>query len=146
MKRLLDSNERALLISVKPRYVAQLIGGIKRVELRRTRPNITSGELVLIYESSPTMALVGYGIVEDVLSSSPQQLWPQVREWAGISKAEYIGYFEGAKNAYGIKFGTVNFLDEPIGLDVLREALEGFQPPQIYRYLSKEQVVNVLAS
>ncbi|MBU1224013.1 MAG: ASCH domain-containing protein [Gammaproteobacteria bacterium] len=146
MRELLGSIERALLISIKPQYVAQIVVGTKRVELRRTRPNIGTGELVLIYESSPTMALVGYGIVEDVLTSSPGKLWPRVREWAGISKAEYAGYFEGAKSAYGIKFGAVDFFDEPIGLDELRESLEGFHPPQIYRYLTKDQLVNVLAS
>lgn len=144
MKKILKSIERALLISIKPKYVAQIVIGNKRVELRRTRPNIGCGEIVLIYESSPTMALVGYGVVEKVISSSPWSLWPRVRKLAGISKAEFDGYFRGAEKAYGIEFEKIDFFNKPIGLVKLREKLGGFHPPQIYRYLSKENLSNIM--
>lgn len=140
MRNLLESAERALLLSIKPQYVIQILNGSKIFELRRTRPRINKGELVLIYESSPTMALVGYGIVATVTSATPNRLWPKVRNQAGVTKAEFEEYFEGASVGFAIQFAQVWSLREPVWLVKLRKLWRGFHPPQSYQYLSKAQM------
>lgn len=140
MRSLLESAEGALLLSIKPHYVALILEGEKLVELRRTRPRIKKGELVLIYESSPTMALVGYGLVETVISAPPSRLWPQVKSQAGVSRAEFELYFEGASTGFAIQFKKVWSLRNRVWLSKLREIWDGFHPPQTYLYLSKKQM------
>ncbi len=53
------SDDRSLLVSVKPVYARLILAGSKTVELRRVRPNAVPGCQVLIYASSPTMEMVG---------------------------------------------------------------------------------------
>ncbi|MFL6623631.1 MAG: ASCH domain-containing protein [Sulfurifustis sp.] len=133
--------DRALLLSVRPKYAEKLLRGEKRVELRRTRPKVSRGDLVLIYESSPTMALVGYGIVNKVMSSaSANLLWPRVRNRAGIVRKEFDWYFSGATRVFAIEFSEIKTLREPVWLNKLRRLWNGFHPPQTYRYVSREQM------
>lgn len=143
MKKKLRSVERSLLVSIKPKYSAQILGGSKQIELRRTRPRVSQGELVLIYESSPTMALVGYAIVGAIISATPKSLWPRVREWAGITRIEFESYFDGAMHGFGIKLIDVGSLRKPVHLNELRKQWKGFHPPQTYKYLSKYQTQEI---
>lgn len=145
MKNRAISVERSLLVSIKPKYSSKILDGSKQVELRRTRPRVTKGELVLIYESSPTMALVGYAIVGAVISAVPKRLWPRVRGWAGITRKEFESYFDGAMCGFGIKLIHVGSLEKPVRLQELRKQWKGFHPPQTYRYLSKIQTQEILA-
>lgn len=144
MPKVFRTADRALLLSIKPKFVEQLLRGSKVVELRRTRPRVKNGELVLIYETSPTKALVGYSIISAVISSSPQKLWPTVKGRAGITRAEFDTYFQGTSSAFAIELKRVQPLKEPVWLNTLRKLLAGFHPPQSYRYLSKKQMGLVL--
>lgn len=145
MKNKIRSVERSLLVSIKPKYSAKILEGSKQVELRRTRPRVSQGELVLIYESSPTMALVGYAIVGTVISATPNSLWPRVRQWAGITRKEFEIYFDGAMRGFGINLIDVCSLKKPVHLQELRKQWKGFHPPQTYKYLSKYQTQEILA-
>ena len=68
-----ESEERALFISVKPRYANAILEGIKTVELRRTRPNLPDGSLVILYSSTPTRAVVGWAHLTGVRAGTPSK-------------------------------------------------------------------------
>lgn len=53
-------------MSVKPQYAELLLSGVRTFELRRVRPKIAAGGLVLIYASSPATQMVGTGTVAEV--------------------------------------------------------------------------------
>jgi predicted transcriptional regulator len=127
--------ETALFLSVKPKFATRILDGIKKIELRRIRPNVMPGQLVLIYGSSPAMALLGSAQVEEIVSGSPNDLWGHVKYEAGVSRREYENYFDGATTAIGIRLCAVQRLTRPIPLHELRERWPWLRPPQSYRYV-----------
>src|SRR5690348_16037028 len=68
-------DDRALFISVKPRYANAILEGTKTVELRRTRPNLPDGSLVILYSSTPTRAVVGWAQLTAVRVGTPLEIW-----------------------------------------------------------------------
>jgi predicted transcriptional regulator len=124
-----------LFLSIKPIFARKILSGTKTIELRRVRPNVTPGNTVLIYSSSPEMALLGSAQVEEILSDTPSDLWGQVKDNAGVSRREYNAYFSGSTTAIGIRLGAVQRLARPISLRELRERWPWLRPPQSYRYV-----------
>ena len=117
-----------LLLSIRPEHADKIFDGSKRVELRRVRPRVTSGDLVLVYVSTPVRALVGAFDVTRVVEAQPQILWEQVKEDAGISREQFDSYYRGAAKAYGIVVGNVRQLPEPVMLHRLKKNLLRLSP------------------
>jgi predicted transcriptional regulator len=130
----------ALLISVKPEYAEKIFAGVKTVELRRTRPRLLRGDLVLIYVTSPVKALTGICEVAQVIEGTPAALWEALRTQAGISAEVFHKYYSDAAVGYGICLKSASRLARPVHLDLLRAEWPGFHPPQCYRYLTPQQV------
>src|ERR1044072_1749835 len=128
--------KKILLISVHPEHATKIFDGSKKVELRRVRPNVSSGDLVLVYVSTPVQALVGTFDVDKVVDAKPEVLWKQVKEIACVSRERFDNYYDGATNAYGIFVQEVRRLPTPVHLGSLRDIFTGFHPPQSYRYVT----------
>lgn len=129
-----------LLLSIRPEYASMIFDGTKTVELRRVRPRSKAGEWVLVYVSTPIQALIGMFQVSKVIESSPEQLWPQVCNQAGVTKEQFDHYYSGAERAFGIFLDVTRQLPVPIKLRGLKEILGEFQPPQSYIYLNQEDL------
>lgn len=125
----------AILLSVKPKYARKIFEGSKTVELRRVLPKIAKGSLVFLYASSPVKAILGAFLVDRVVASTPEELWPLVRNSAGVSREEFDSYYHGAEQGVGIFVGSVRSADTPFELDELRKYWPEFRPPQGYRYI-----------
>lgn len=125
----------ALLLSIRPKYAAAIFAGTKRVELRRKRPRISQGSRVLVYETAPTMALVGAFEAGGVLRATPAELWADVRTAAGVTRQRFTEYFAGATEGFAIEVNEAWLFAKPLSLERLREALPGFHPPQGFKYL-----------
>lgn len=126
---------KALFLSVRPAFASRILAGTKTIELRRIRPHIEPGDSVLIYSSSPEMAILGSAEVEEIICGSPADLWKQVKTEAGVSKEEYETYFDGAALAVGIRLRCVQRLNRSIPLQELRVRWPWLRPPQSYRYV-----------
>lgn len=124
-----------VLLSIRPRYARLLFEGTKTVELRRVPPAVSPGSLILIYESAPTMALVGAGIVASLEVGRPGSVWSRVRSGAGVSRAEYDEYFNGAERAAALHLRDVSRFPHVISLAEMRRRWAWFRPPQSYRYV-----------
>jgi predicted transcriptional regulator len=133
----------SLLLSIRPKYAAQIFSGEKTVELRRVKPKITKGDTVLVYVSSPTKALLGAFEVDEVVESSPVNLWEKVQNIAGITEAEFISYYVGSDKAYGIFIKKSWHLDAPLALSNMKKKWENFHPPQSYRYVSIKEATKM---
>lgn len=127
--------QRMLFLSVKPVFANKILGGAKTIELRRVRPSVVPGDTVLIYSSSPEKALLGSAVVVEILSGSPEEIWEQVKEQAGVSRKEYDEYFGGAVMAIGMRVCAAQRLAQPIPLEDLRARWPWLRPPQSYRYV-----------
>jgi len=132
-----------LLISIRPEHAAKIFDGSKKVELRRVRPKVTSGDVVFVYVSAPVKALVGAFYVEKVVEASPRMLWGQVKDIAGINRARFDDYYNGAINAFGIFVQETRQLPKPVGLESLKDIVSSFRPPQSYRYITPTEAAAI---
>ena len=121
---------------MRPRYAQDILSGKKKVELRRVRPRVQRGDLVVIYASSPVMAVLGIGFVSSVVTRAPGDLWPMVEHGACISREEFDAYFRGSKLSVALFLSGTRPLRKPLGLGEIREVWPEFRPPQGYRYLA----------
>ncbi len=131
--------DTVLLLSIRPGHAKKIFAGEKTVELRRVRPRIAEGDQILIYVSSPVKALAGVCRVHQLLEGAPEQLWPRVRDHAGMTRQEFNTYYAGAEMGFAIVLQTVGRYSNPVTLDTLREQWPGFHPPQGYQYVSYER-------
>lgn len=134
------SSPTVLLLSIKPKYVQKILDGQKSVELRKSKPRIKAGDFILIYESSPTKALVGWCQVHNIISDTPQQLWRQVKVHAGVTYDEFQSYYENSQLGVAIQIELIQ-TPRKISLDKIREKWENFRPPQSFQYLTLEQIL-----
>jgi predicted transcriptional regulator len=128
--------KNAILLSVQPRYAKKIFEGRKKVELRRIRPNVQHGDLVIIYASSPVMAVMGSFSVDHVMMKRPKELWPFVEHKACVSREEFDRYYRGSTLGVAIFFLDARTVNKPLRLEEIREIWPDFHPPQGYRYLA----------
>lgn len=136
-------SEYALLLSIRPKYATKIFDGSKTVELRRVRPRVISGDLVFVYASSPTKALIGAFEVEKVVAAAPAKLWNEVQKKAGLTQVEFDNYFAGAEQGYGIFLKRKWLLSKPVPLETLRKRKTKFRPPQSYQYMTLSETTEI---
>ena len=136
-------NGNALLLSIRPQFVKQIFEGTKIVELRRVRPRVGAGDLVIVYASGSEKALVGAFQVAGVVKSTPGSIWRRFGAGTGLKKTEFESYYFGIETAYAIEISYTWQLQKPVKLADLRRQPGGFHPPQSYRYLKLGEVLNL---
>ncbi|MFJ6437238.1 MULTISPECIES: ASCH domain-containing protein [Streptomyces] len=135
----MSHSERAMLLSVHPRFATAILAGSKTVEVRRQRVAAPPGTAVLLYATAPTMAIVGVARIAAVQVASPREVWSVSRTRAGISRREYDEYMSGAVQASGLTLEDPVTFSDPVPLSALRAA-GSFHPPQSYRYLKSDDL------
>jgi predicted transcriptional regulator len=134
----------ALLLSIRPKFAERILDGRKSVELRRVRPLVPEGAVLLIYVSSPVKALRAISTVQCVTSAQPDELWRSVRDKVGLTRTEFDNYFSGAEEAFAIHLGRIHRLSPPFGLAELRKLWPNLSPPQVYRYFTEHEFASLL--
>jgi len=135
---------RILFLSIQPKYAERIIAGSKTADLRKARPNVKEGDLIVLYVSSPVKKIKALATVEAITSARPEQLWQQVSHKAGVTNQEYTDYFRGKSIGHAIHLTELHLLDTPIALSKLRQYWSGFHPPQNYRYITKSDLIGLL--
>jgi len=129
-----------LLLSIHEKYASQIFDGRKTVELRKLKPRLEAGDLIVVYVTSPRKEIVGILEVSKVVSYPPDILWNIVEKKSGVTAHEFNSYFENAPLGFAIFVRKyVNFV-EPLKLNIVREKWSNFRPPQGYQYLEEEQI------
>jgi predicted transcriptional regulator len=129
-------NNRALFLSVKPRFADALLSGRKTVELRKRAPRLPAGATVIIYSSSPTMAVIGTVELEGIVKATPDDVWTTHGHETQVTKAEYDAYFHNSAYAVALRVIRPRHFSVQIPLEVLRKHY-GFHPPQSFRYMDE---------
>jgi len=132
-----------LFIAVKPEYAYKLISGEKDIELRKTKPHVQAGDYAIIYASAPAKVVLGYGKIKRIILCSPQEMWANFSSRLGIKEQDYLMYYKNSNKSVGIEFEMIKTIN-PISLAELRRVDPNFHPPQIYRYVSNEEIHKVL--
>ena len=134
----------AVLMSIRPQYANKIFAGTKTVELRRVKPKtLDGGDLIFVYVSSPVKSLVGAFRVASVVEKPLTPLWRAVRNHAGVTRAEFLSYYEGVDTGIAIFIKDIWLLPEPIHLAQLQKEVKDFYPPQSFRYTSIQQIASL---
>lgn len=135
----MNEQDRALLLSVRPRFADSIMAGTKLAEIRRQRPGVDPGTLVIIYATMPVAALVGTARIAEIHHGSPADIWSTHRDQMGVSRREFDDYLVGAASAYILMLVDPQRLASPLTLDDMRAATK-FHPPRSYRYLTQSSL------
>jgi len=129
-------NDATIFLSIKPEYAEKILTGEKSIELRRTLPNIDSGDIILLYATAPLKQVIGYCSVERILRGRPHSLWHKVRKHCAVEKHQFDTYFRGASTAIGIEVSNPHRLECKLNLADLKTRSPDFRAPQSYRYVA----------
>ncbi|HBE9444684.1 hypothetical protein [Clostridioides difficile] len=122
-----------LIISIKPKYVEEILNKKKRFEYRKTifKEDINK---IYVYSTSPHKKIVGYFKYTKYLKDNPEYIWNKTKEFSGISKDEYDEYFNNRDIAYAIEINEFIKFDVDINP---KEYIDNFIAPQSYKYINK---------
>lgn len=135
-----------LVLSIRDPHAQNILQGTKLVELRRMRPRVGEGDIVLIYAPRSIMALVGGFVVKKVIATQPAKLWRLVGSVSGLTKTQFMDYYSGTSLGFGICIEKAWRLEKPVSLAVLKQTWSKFSPPQGFRYLRADEVRKVKSS
>lgn len=131
--------EDLLLLAVRPPYARLIVEGAKSVDLRRLRPRVSSVQSVLIYATSPEMALLGTCRLDSISEADTSELWAVHQAAAAIDREDFDAYFAGRDRGVALFLSHPRRLDQPIGLTQIRSYWPGFRPPRSFGYVSRSQ-------
>jgi predicted transcriptional regulator len=124
---------RAVLLSIKPKYVDLILEGTKRIELRRSWPSNDIGAMVL-YSSAPVQKLVGVAFIDRIEERDLESLWRLAdANGGGVTRDELEEYVRGKKRAFGVMIDRVRSAETQVDPN---ELFPEFTPPQSFSYLS----------
>jgi predicted transcriptional regulator len=141
-----QGTRKVILLSVLPRFADKIVSGAKTVELRKIRPKVGQGDLILLYATSPEKSIRAILRISNLRSGDPDSLWKLANGSTGIDYSEFKAYFNGNKVGWAICFDTVVVLPEPVTLPMLRINIPGFHPPRIHQYFSIHELRRVVGS
>ncbi len=132
--------DRAVLISIHPEHVDNILSGRKIFEYRKVIPQQDVLHLV-IYCTTPVKKIVAVAEVLGCVVGSPTRVWDATSFGAGISRRFFREYFLGQRNASAFSLGRVYEMREPLAL----ACLSGKKvPPQSFRYLDDADMSLIL--
>jgi len=143
MGKVNNVSKKHLFISVKPEFAKKIIANEKKIELRKVKPNVEVGDYVIIYASSPIKSVIGFGVVQQIIETSPEQMWEKYSSVLGIDKIRFDEYFYKKERSIGIEIKEIQQIT-PISLKSLRSVTPNFQPPQVYRYVSDMDICRII--
>ena len=124
-----------VILSIKPKYVHEIVHSRKRYEFRKSIFSNPSVKKVIIYSSYPEKRIIGAFDIGTIISDHPEKLWEQTKDHAGISETEFFSYFCERKIGYAIEILNLSLLDSPINPF---ESMEKFSPPQSFCYTGND--------
>lgn len=134
---------KVIILSIKPEFSNRIFEGTKKIELRKSRPKVEEGDLVLVYNTLPDKAVVGICKVKEVIQSTPNEIWDNYSNDLGIDKKRYFEYYLGRDKAVGLKIDSFRKFKNRISLDTIREFLPGFSPPQTFKYYNRDLLMGI---
>jgi hypothetical protein len=82
---------RYLLLPIHPEHAIAILEGAKKWEFRTRRPSIDTGDVIVMYATSPLKAIVGSFIAGRIISDTPRTVWKAVH---GQTASTRMSYFE----------------------------------------------------
>lgn len=127
--------DEMVLLSIRPEHALKILSGEKKLEFRRvwaTRP-VSS---LAIYVTVPIKKIVAIVSVKRVHRGNLRSIWEVARSiGGGLTKAEFLAYFEGKSEGYAIQIDHVYQFSVPIDP---YEYIDNFRAPQSFSYVAAD--------
>lgn len=136
------SEDRTVLMSVRPDFATALLNGTKTAEVRRRFPELPAGTVIYVYSSTPKKQVVGTLRISAVHRVPRTRAWSLFRRVIGISRPYLDSYLDGVELASIIEVNEPVRWSNPVPLQTLRTSVE-LEPPQSYRYLSQKHIQQI---
>lgn len=122
-----------VLLSIAPRFVTQIMTGVKSVEIRRKFSTKWIGSRVVIYATAPNRMIAGEGTIRDVITDRPEVVWDLFKTTVGCTLDEYQSYVQGCSKVYALILDDVTPYREPIPISQLEHLIHApLRAPQSY--------------
>ena len=129
---------KVIILSIKPEFSDRIFEGTKKIELRKSKPNVEKDDLILVYNTLPDKAVVGICKVKEIILSTPNEIWDNYSDDLGIDKERFFEYYLGRDKAVGIRIESFRKFKNRISLETMRKFLPDFSPPQTFKYYNRE--------
>lgn len=121
---------KALLLSINPEHIEKILNETKRFEFRKSRCRCPVDSLI-IYCTTPVKMVVGEAHIIRIIEDSPEEIWNETKDAAGISKGFFDAYYSGRDRAVAYELGSVTKYRVPKTLSEF-----GLRcPPQSFSYV-----------
>lgn len=120
-----------ILLSIHPKFVEKILTGEKRFEFRKSLPT-KDVDSVVIYATKPVGKVVAEFKVKSIHSKSPEQLWLETQNYAGINEGFFFQYFKNREIAHAFEVGELMVFEQP---KELKEFVSSGIPPQSFCYI-----------
>ena len=101
-----NSDNRIVLLAIRPRFAESIMKGEKRVEFRKIRFREKVSHMV-VYASKPIQMVLGYFQVSHIIEDTPEYLWSRYRSIGGLSYEEFRDYYGDSDSGVAIEVGSV---------------------------------------
>jgi len=132
-----SNDDTVVLMSINPQYVKAIQSGNKLVEFRK-RKFTKEVKNILVYETAPLMAVVGYFEIKDIYTGTPEEIWKKYSKIGEITKVDYFNYYTESDIAVGISINEFFPFSKPIDLKKYK-----IKPPQSFIYLTNDLFVKM---
>ena len=131
-----------LLMSIKTKYANQIFTGTKEYEFRRKSIGKKNcHKKIYIYSSGEEKAIIGYIIVDKILSGSLKKIQELTNN---LNNYDMEIYFKDCNVCHALHIGEYYKFIKPIKLKDIKNQYEQFVVPQFYRYIKEEPIYTLL--
>lgn len=118
------------ILSIKPRFVDEIIAGRKGYEFRKKGFKHEVSK-VFVYASSPVCKIIGEFKLGDIIEGTPEKIWELTGKKSGITKSYFDEYFMSHSVGFALEIKTFKKYDQPINP---YDTIKGFHAPQSFCY------------
>jgi type I restriction enzyme S subunit len=122
-----------VLLSIKPKYVREILSGAKQYEFRKQIFKNKSVKTVFIYSTAPEKKIVASFHLGKIVKNHPDYLWEQYCDVSGLSEPEFFEYFSDRDTGYAIRIEELKQFAEPVDP---HDVIDRFVAPQSCCYLN----------
>ena len=133
-----------MLLAIKPRFADLIISGKKVIEVRRGGTTIKSGDVLVLYVSSPERSIRATCSVATVETRTVRSALSALNGETGLTKEELRDYLKGAAKVTLLGIESVVPLSPAIPLTELRRRKRRIVIPQSYRFLDASEVRTIV--
>lgn len=134
----MKQEQMKVLLSIKPEFAERIFEGSKKYEFRKALFKNSDIKTIVVYASSPTQRVIGEFEIETIISDSPEKLWNETKEFAGVEEHFFYEYFADREMGFAIKIKKTKKYKEAL---CLREHFN-LTPPQSFLYLRNENLLS----